>query len=102
MNSFGIGFLGNNPLALIGLATVLYWLGLSYHRSEARKVREGFNDGHRRIRLTWRLVLYQLRHIPSVGPTFPILSYAGTFKFCKDAQSVVEMGIQKVCKRYST
>ncbi len=90
LQSFRISFLGN-PLALIGLATAVYWLGLSYFRSEAWKVVT--EDSMHKSYLTRT---YKLRNIPSVGPTFPILSYVGTFKFCRDAHNVVETGIQKV------
>lgn len=38
----------------------------------------------------------QLNHIPTVGTTFPIISYLGTIRYLFDAKTIVDEGIKKV------
>lgn len=38
----------------------------------------------------------QLKHIPAIGPSLPLLSYIGAFKFVRHAQGVLQEGYDKV------
>lgn len=38
----------------------------------------------------------QLCHIPTVGPSLPILSYLGVIRFVRDARNMLHEGYAKV------
>ncbi|CAA7264106.1 unnamed protein product [Cyclocybe aegerita] len=69
----GCGLTGWN-IVVINIAGLFVLMALSYYRGETRK----------------------LRHIPTVGPTTPILSYIGAFRFIFDASNVIREHIEKV------
>ena len=39
----------------------------------------------------------QLRHIPTIGTTIPVLSYFESFKFVQGALQILQQGYNKVC-----
>lgn len=46
------------------------------------------------------LLLIQLRHIPTVGYTIPILSFLDGVRFIKNAKRLLQEGYDKVCHLY--
>lgn len=42
-------------------------------------------------------VARQLRHIPTIGTTIPVLSYLESFKFVQGALQILQQGYNKVC-----
>lgn len=37
-----------------------------------------------------------LGHIPAIGPSVPIVSYLGAYRYCRNAQAVLQEGYHKV------
>ncbi|CAA7265251.1 unnamed protein product [Cyclocybe aegerita] len=63
----------DSRIVLFAVASAVYWVGLSYSRGETRR----------------------LVHIPTVGPSAPLLSYFGAYRLVADARSVIYTGISK-------
>ncbi|KAJ3502116.1 hypothetical protein NLJ89_g9030 [Agrocybe chaxingu] len=73
--STGCGFIVTGwGIVIINIAGIVGLVALSYYRGETRR----------------------LRHIPTVGPTAPILSYLGAFQFIFDASNVIRNRIERV------
>ncbi|KAF8153783.1 cytochrome P450 [Crassisporium funariophilum] len=62
-----------NSVLSITCGIIVYWVGLSYYRGQTR----------------------QLKHIPSAGSNFPVISYLGTLGYLLDARKVINGGIKK-------
>ncbi|KAF8159223.1 cytochrome P450 [Crassisporium funariophilum] len=43
----------------------------------------------------YRSETQRLKHIPSVGPDLPLVSYIGTFRFLVDATKIIDVGLKK-------
>lgn len=72
--------------ALVGLTTYLLY---RWYRHPVCYENPGMTLSSRTYQL-------QLRSIPAVGSTLPILSYGGAFRFLRDAQQVLQEGCAKV------
>jgi len=80
-----------NPILCIGLATVLYWLWVSYaNNAVTRKVRKESNAGGTNDNLQ------QLKAFPTVGSSLPILSLIDAFKFIPNGGDILDAGVRKV------
>jgi hypothetical protein len=77
-----------NPLILIGLATVLCWFVRSYYT--ARKVS---NHARGSCSLPNTACVLQLKEIPTVGSALPLI---GAVQFVRNAPGLVEIGMKKV------
>lgn len=75
--------------ALIALATVIYFARLL--KPGQSSVRSSPNFHSRLLRLC-----AQLRGIPAIGPTAPILSYYGAIQYLSRGREMVQEGYDKV------
>ena len=81
-----------HPILCIGLATMLYWLWLSYvNNSVMRKVSQTLGG-----RTYLIIAATQLKAFPTVGSTWSILSLIDAIKFITNGRDILEAGRCKV------
>ena len=89
--------LGQGIIGSLSLGLIVLWISLTYWRSETRKVGvDNLSLAPASSATNDEDTASQLNHIPTVGTTFPIISYLGTIRYLFSAKEIVDEGISKV------